>query len=184
MLSWGLLDMSIILVGRGISCWCLILWFMYKVFLNYHTFLKAFFKVLIACFCSFGLYFNCLYCQDKCLVCGLVVLWCLSYLESYMLFCFLLIMMKLFIYYPCFHVLLCCIWWWYCIVYLFASFAIFCCCGLWWSIFLFLPFNVCLKIEELVPAVQFFFSDLLPQVLYFITSFIETCCMIFFPWRS
>jgi len=159
MLSWGLLDMSIILVGRGISCWRLILWFMYKVFLNYPTFLKAFFKVLIACFCSFGLYLNCLYCQDKCLVCGLVVLWCLSYLESYMLFCFLLIMMKLFIYYPCFHVLLCCIWWWYGIFYLSHRLLFLL---LWIMVkhfFLFLHFcYLCLKNEEeLVPAVQFFF---------------------------
>jgi len=135
MLSWGLLDMSIILVGRGISCWCLILWFMYKVFLNYPTFLKAFFKVLIACFCSFGLYFNCLYGQDKCLVCGLVVLGWLAYLFVVMLFCFLLIMMKFFIYYPFFLVLLCCIWWWYGIFLFVASFAFFFCCGLRWSIF-------------------------------------------------
>jgi hypothetical protein len=72
MLSCGLLDMSIILVGHGYIM--LIVWFMYKVFLNYPTFLKAFFKVLIAYFCSFGLYFNCLYDRDKCLVCGLAVL--------------------------------------------------------------------------------------------------------------
>jgi len=123
------------------------------------TFLKAFFKVLIASLCSFGLYFNCLYGQDKCLVCGLVVLWWLAYLFVVMLFCFLLIMMKFFIYYPffsCFALL-------YMMVvrhFLFiASFAFFL---LWIMVkhfFLFLHFcYLCLKNEEeLVPAVQFFF---------------------------
>ena len=122
------------------------------------TFLKAFFKVLIASLCSFGLYFNCLYGQDKCLVCGLVVLWWLAYLFVVMLFCFLLIMMKFFIYYPFFLVLLCCIWWWYGIFYL-SHRLLFFVVDYGEAFFLFLHFcYLCLKNEEeLVPAVQFFF---------------------------